>query len=145
MHAATIVSLAVLAGCATPHTPAARIQQNPALFAGLPAAAQEKIRQGQIEVGFTPDMVRLALGKPVRIVTRQTATDTTEIWSYARVIRQSEFVYGPGMMWMPSPAGLQPVYNRDSAWVDHPSWVETMRVEFGGGKVIALETLRPSK
>ena len=53
----------LLAGCATPEK---RIQQNQDLFDSFPVAAQARIRGGQIDLGFTPDMVRIALGDPQR-------------------------------------------------------------------------------
>lgn len=139
---ATTVLLALLAGCATPDTPETRIQQNFGVFAGLQFPVQEKIRQGQIDVGFTPDMVRMALGRPARVVTKQTAAGTTEVWSYATVVYQREMAHGSGVMMVPSRGGLRPYY-RDPVWVDRPTRVETMRVEFSGGKVASIETLTP--
>ena len=62
--------LLLLAGCATP---ARRIEQNRELFDSLPVAAQARIRGGQIDLGFTPDMVRIALGEPHRQTLRRSA------------------------------------------------------------------------
>jgi len=71
--------IVALTGCATPET---RIQKNPEVFARLTPRQQDLIKQGQAGVGFDPEMVKLALGEPDRIVTRTDAQGTTEIWSY---------------------------------------------------------------
>src|SRR4051812_8384518 len=41
-----------------------RIKEKPAAFAQADAAAQDKIKQGIIDIGFSEDLVYLALGKP---------------------------------------------------------------------------------
>lgn len=77
---AMLVMIIGLAGCAS--TPDRRIQKNPAVFEALSADEQETIRAGRVEIGYTPDMVFLALGAPDRKVTRRTAGDNREIWIY---------------------------------------------------------------
>jgi hypothetical protein len=72
-------ALALLAGCSTPET---RIQGNPQAFASLSPGDQQLIRDGRVAVGFTPEMVRLALGDPDRIYTRTDANGVNESWSY---------------------------------------------------------------
>lgn len=71
--------LVLLAACSTPER---RISRNKALFETFPPAAQEKIRQGEVDVGFTTDMVLIALGKPTRKFTRKTSEVQQEVWSY---------------------------------------------------------------
>lgn len=66
-------------GCATPDT---RIRQNPELFAQLSPEQQEMIRRGQVGVGFSAEMVRLALGEPDRLTTRSNADGMSEVWHY---------------------------------------------------------------
>jgi outer membrane protein assembly factor BamE (lipoprotein component of BamABCDE complex) len=73
------LGLAFLAGCATPE---ARIKKNPEIFAQLSPGDQELIRQGKVAVGFTKEMVKLALGEPDRVYTRTDATGSGETWSY---------------------------------------------------------------
>ena len=75
-----LLSLFLLAGCAS--TPEKRIAREPELFAGFPPEIQEQIREGTIALGFTPEMVRLALGEPDRIVSRQTTGGRSEFWIY---------------------------------------------------------------
>ena len=65
-----------LAGCQTTST---RIEERATAFAALDPSAQQKIRRGAVEPGYTPDMVYMALGKP----TRTTSTATGDVvWSY---------------------------------------------------------------
>jgi len=56
---ATAVLLA--AGCQTVDT---RIKEKSEIFAGLDPATQAKLKQGIIDLGFTEDMVYIALGAP---------------------------------------------------------------------------------
>ncbi len=73
------LSALTLAGCATPES---RIRQNPALFESLSPDDQQTIREGRVALGFTRDMVRLALGDPDRRMTRTTAQGVSEVWRY---------------------------------------------------------------
>ncbi len=72
-------SLLFLAGC---NTPEARIKREPALFASLTPADQQMIREGKVAIGFTPEMVKLAVGEPDRMYTRTDTNGTSESWSY---------------------------------------------------------------
>jgi hypothetical protein len=73
------VALALLAGCSSP---AKRIHQNPEAFNSLSPGDQQLIREGKVAIGFTPEMVRLALGDPDRVLTRTDANGVSESWSY---------------------------------------------------------------
>jgi len=68
-----------LSGCSTPDS---RIRQNPALFAQLAPEQQQMIRRGEVDVGFTAEMVRLALGEPDRFTTRTDQDGMSEVWHY---------------------------------------------------------------
>jgi hypothetical protein len=59
----TVLLLAV-SGCDTINH---RIREKPAAFNRLDPKTQAEIRRGGVEVGYTPDMVYLALGKPDKI------------------------------------------------------------------------------
>jgi hypothetical protein len=78
--------LCFLAACSTPE---ARIRRNQALFDSLPAAEQALIREGKVAVGFTPEMVRLAVGDPDQRWIRTDAQGQTEIWSYTSYVSVS--------------------------------------------------------
>src|SRR4051812_8495144 len=81
-----------ISGCATLHS---RIEKNRAAFNTWPAPVQDKIVNGQIDVGFTADQVRVALGEPDRVWTRTTADGTSQVWSYRD--RGPRFSFGVGM------------------------------------------------
>jgi len=78
-HGAGLLAL-LLVACAS--TPQQRIAEQRSAFDAYPPAVQQQIRRGQVAVGFTPDMVRLALGKPDRVVTRTSASGSSELWIY---------------------------------------------------------------
>lgn len=69
----------LLAACATP---ASRIADEQSTFDSYPADVQQKIKAGEVSVGFSKDMVRLALGKPDREYQRETGEGRSEIWAY---------------------------------------------------------------
>ena len=130
--------LLLLAGCAT--TPTQRIAKNQDLFDSFPVAAQARIRGGQIDLGFTPDMVRIALGDPQRKVLRRTADGDTEIWLYIDSIRRfdRQRVESDGL----SVSGSGGIRSLDgSAWINIVQNQEfiRVRVEFKGGIVVTIE------
>jgi len=81
-----------LAGCSSVDS---RIAKNRAAFNTWPPAVQDKVVVGQIDVGFTPDQVRVALGEPDRVWTRTAADGTSQIWSYRD--RRGHFSFGVGV------------------------------------------------
>jgi hypothetical protein len=125
---------AFLAACSTT---ASRIRQNPELFARLTPEQQEMIRRGDVAVGFTAEMVRLALGEPDRYGTRTDADGTSEVWTY---------VTYDGPTGLPLYRGW---YHRYYLWEDplYPYYLsvddrrvrERFRVIFRNGEVTALE------
>jgi hypothetical protein len=76
---AFVAAVALLAGCSTPQT---RIADNRALYDSLPAESQTLIQEGRVAVGFTPEMVKLALGEPDRIYSRVDGSGKSESWAY---------------------------------------------------------------
>jgi hypothetical protein len=67
-----------LCGCQSPRT---RLAANPEAAAKLDPATREKIARGEVEVGFTADMVSLAMGRPVRVIAPTTPGGDT-VWLY---------------------------------------------------------------
>ena len=80
------------AGCSTVDS---RIARNRDLFNTWPSAVQDKVVVGQIDIGFTVDQVRVALGEPDRVFTRTSADGTSQIWSYRD--RGPRFGFGVGL------------------------------------------------
>ncbi len=73
------LAILVLAGCSTVDS---RISGNQTLFNSYAPQEQELIRNGQVAVGFTPEQVQMALGKPDRVISRTAQAGSFEIWSY---------------------------------------------------------------
>ncbi len=128
----------LIAGCAS--TPAKRIQQNQDLFDTLPVADQARIRGGQVELGFTPDMARIALGDPHRSLIRRTPEGHTDVWLYLdtqrRYERQRADIDGLSLT---GPGGLRSTGG--SAWINILQEREFVRrrIEFRNGIAVAIE------
>ena len=72
--------LALLAGCGTTNTFSSRIKENQAVFDQLSPADQEIIRSGFIKIGYTPEMVYIALENPEKKIPGAAANEMT--WIY---------------------------------------------------------------
>jgi hypothetical protein len=131
---ALLSSLLLLSGCSTP---ASRIESHRAEFAGYPPAVQEKIRAGRVDLGFTPEQVRLALGEPLRKVTRSTATGDSEEWVYGD--NGPHFSFGLGMA---GGGGHTAVGGGVAMTSGGYAREERMRVEFKAGVVSAIDYAR---
>ncbi|PTY03159.1 hypothetical protein DB347_22010 [Opitutaceae bacterium EW11] len=126
--------LLLAAGCATPE---ARIKRNPEIFAQLSPNDQQLIREGKVALGFTPEMVKLALGDPDRVFIRTDASGTSESWSYTTYESDTGVLLYRGY------------YHRFYGWGDpfYPYYMsfparrerEYFKVVFSGGRVSAIE------
>ena len=134
-----LLGLTMLAGCSTP---ASRIEQNKELFNTFAPDVQTSIRQGKINIGFTRDMVYMALGKPERQYSRTTEAGQSEIWSYVDLYSTTrrQRIDGPFLIRDPQ-GGYRTV--SDSLWVDvnEQHEYERLRVEFEGNRVRAIENV----
>jgi len=74
-----ITALAFFTGCETVND---RIKEKPAAFAGADAATQDKIKQGIIDLGFSEDLVYVALGKPDQKRESVSPTGKSVTWIY---------------------------------------------------------------
>lgn len=136
---ASLVTLLLLAGCAS-SSPDARIRRNPELFAQYPPAVQERIRAGQIDIGYTEDMVLMALGDPVRRVERMDHSGVTQVWIYSRQSSSPQFSFGVGMgsFGRRSAVGTSVGMSTGGGYYDD----EAMRVEFQQGRVVRVDYRR---
>ncbi len=123
-----------LTACAT--TPERRIAKNPELFESFPEEVQSNVRAGIIEIGYDPDMVRIALGEPDRISTRQREGEQLEAWTYVGVYHTSE-TYRVRDFGRFSTMDQNIVIDRTRRNV-----YDRVRVEFLDGKVVAVEQVR---
>lgn len=121
-----------LAACAS--TPESRIEKSPEAFAQLTPEQQQKVRAGQIAIGFDTAATRLALGEPDKVLQRTTAGGESEVWIYQDVYSYpgtgpcygAYFRYGLPSYCFFGPAVVQEVKER-------------MRVSFDAGKVVGIE------
>jgi hypothetical protein len=130
----TLLAVLLLAACSTP---ASRIEGHRAAFDRYPPAVQEKIRAGRIDLGFTPEMVTLALGEPLRKLTRSTPEGEAEVWVYGD--GEPRFSFGIGMAGGGGHTGVGGGVAVSSGGY---AGGERMRVEFKGGSVGAIDYAR---
>lgn len=88
-----LLVLLLLAGCSTPQS---RARSNPELMESLPPELQAKVEAGEVELGYTEEMVRVALGKPDRKYSQLTEAGRTEVWSYHKGGLGSRLSFGVG-------------------------------------------------
>jgi hypothetical protein len=69
----------LLSGC---NTTAVRVLTNYETFSKLDPKVRADILRGRVELGYTPEMVRLALGRPNYSSSSAGAKAGREIWSY---------------------------------------------------------------
>lgn len=132
--AAALSVLLLLSACAT--SPERRISRNPELFASFPADVQENIREGRVDIGYTKDMVRLALGEPNRVVTRRTADEVHESWIYLGTYITTDTYHVRDH-------GRFSTFDRRNVIVDRTrqNTFERMRLTFSEGELSAIEQL----
>ncbi len=74
----TALALA-LAGCSTTNS---RIRKHQEAFEAYPESVQQNLRRGAIDVGYTPEMVFIALGEPDRKVDRVSEDGMAQVWTW---------------------------------------------------------------
>lgn len=130
----SVACLMVLTACATPDS---RIADNRSAFDNFPPEIQQKIKTGQVDVGFTPDMVEMSLGEPARKFIRKTELGDTEVWSYHDDRPKFSFGLGVGSIGRGSSVGGGVGVSTGGYDPD-----EKIRVEFRQGLVTAVDILR---
>ena len=73
-----IAALALMA-C---NTTGSRIRSHQELFDGYPPEVQENLRNGIIEIGYTTEMVFMALGEPDQKTAAEGEDEVEEVWTY---------------------------------------------------------------
>jgi len=123
--------IVALSGCTTTES---RIGKNQAAFDSWPREVQSSIRAGKVKIGFTPVQVRVALGEPNRMYSRQTIEGDSEVWAYFESGPQFSLGLGVGSGGYGSRVGGGVGYTQTSGHND-----EAMRVVFTDGKVVSIE------
>jgi hypothetical protein len=126
-------SMALLAaGCSSVDS---RMKKHEEAFNTWPPAVQEKVRAGEVDVGFTEEMVLVALGEPERRYSRTTASGQADAWVYADKSPKFSIGLGVGSMRGSSGVGGGVTLGGGDRWGDN----EALRVIFEGGRVSAIE------
>ncbi len=137
-HRALIAFLIlVLAGCAGPER---RIARDPELFASLTPTEQALIRDGTIAVGFTPAMVRMAIGEPNQRWRRTDASGQAEVWSYTS---RAGYDGAPLDHGRPHRIDEDRPYFADQVRAAGSRPRELLRVTFRDGRVVEIERQGP--
>jgi hypothetical protein len=142
---ASILFICILIGCVSAQQIRdGRIRDNQEMFNTFSPDIQDKVRLGQIDLGFTQDMVYLAWGGPDRIYMRTTKDGDATVWSYTIV--QTRFRTER----MSIPVHYYDRVGRrrteyHNVWVNRDTGEEyaAARIEFIDGVVTAIEQLIP--
>jgi hypothetical protein len=144
MHFKEIIFFAglvlALAGC---NTIDHRISEKQDVFDRLDPQTQDKIRQGIVEVGYTEDMVYIALGPPDAQHQKITAKGDETTWIYKTYYEQFEGVEQVGyrrvVFFDPADHFYHVYYEPVSTPVYSEHEEDNIRVTFVNGKVAAIE------
>lgn len=132
--------LAFFTGCQSVND---RIKEKPAAFAQADAAAQDKIKQGIIDLGFSEDLVYLALGKPDQKRESIGPTGKTVTWIYNTYYQRydgSHFAgYSRRVYFDPYLKTYRVYYRPVYAEVYTDETEERIRIVFKDGKVAVIE------
>ncbi len=135
-----LTALLLAAGCQSVDS---RIKENPQLFASLDAGTQAKIKQGIIDLGFTEDMVYLALGAPDQKRESRSAAGARTVWIYNTYFERydgTHFVgYHRRVYFDPYLRTYRFHYMPVFADAYRPEVEERIRVVFESGKVTVIE------
>ena len=133
-------SLGFLGGCQTVES---RIQEKPEVFANIDKATQDKIKQGIVDLGYTQDMVYLALGVPDQKRETVTAAGTSVVWIYNTYYQRYDgtaFVgYHRRVYFDPYLRTYRLYYNPTYADAFAEEKEERIRVVFKDGKAAVIE------
>lgn len=134
----------LLVGCSTITS---RIQEKSAVFATLDAATQAKIRKGTVELGYTPDMVYMALGSPDEAREKVSGRGGRVTWTYTSTYQEylgtTEVGYRRVFVQNPKTGAvyvyLDPVYSD----IYRDQIQENIRIIFHDGRVAVIERAKP--
>lgn len=141
--ASALLAASLLAGCDSIDS---RIDRKSAVFAALPAADQARLRQGNIAVGDTTDMVYIAIGEPSRRIEKRTEAGTQFIWIYREYYERydgADFA-GYRRRVFYDPRSGRHFVSIEPCYVDVYSEEaeEALRVVFENGRVKVIEELK---
>lgn len=134
--------LVTLAGCSTISS---RIREKEAVFAALPPATQMEIRQGRVAIGFTPNMVYMAIGRPDEIRERVDPAGRETVWKYNTYYDRYEGTVHTGyrrwVTWDPRLHAYRIHDEPIDANIYRPVRETFIRVTFRDGRVTAIDQM----
>ncbi len=137
----TLLALAAgLSGCQSVER---RIKEKPEVYAHLDAATQDKIKQGIVDLGYSEDMVYLALGDPDQKRESVSAEGKSTTWVYNTYYTRYDGTVPVGyyrrVYFDPYLKTYRVFYH--PAYVDtyHDEKEERIRVVFKDGKATTIE------
>ena len=133
-----VFCIAVMVASAGCSTIGSRIHDRQAVFDAYPEPVQRNLRNGMIEVGYTPEMVLIALGEPDRKAEVVTAEGVSQVWTWWR--SRPGFGFGLGSF---RSVGSSVGLGTGISVGDRPQREEEAVVEFVSGTVRRFETLAP--
>lgn len=123
-----------------------RIEEKASVFNALDSETQARLRQGIVDVGYTPDMVYIAMGRPDQTKEKQTAEgiDTTWIYNeYWQEYQGTQFVgYRRIVYYDPVARAYRYYYEPVHADVYRDRTQQKTRVVYKNGKVSVIEQLK---
>lgn len=134
-------ALALLAaGCSTVNS---RIKEHERFFASLSPEAQAKLRARTVELGYTPEMVYIALGRPDTKSEKITAKGNEQTWIYLAYYQEYA---GQALTHYRRVAVRDPRTGKVAVFIE-PVYTsvyreeseEKLRVSFVDGKVVSIE------
>ncbi|HYP18390.1 MAG TPA: hypothetical protein VEQ65_14355 [Opitutus sp.] len=138
------LAAALLAGCDTFDR---RSQEKATTFESLSPEEREKLKRGMIEIGNTPDMVYIALGRPDEKRDTATAAGRDTVWIYNTYHREYEGAFHAGyrrhLVYDPVRRRYivfhEPVYT--DVYSDREE--EHIRITFRDDRVVQIEQPKP--
>ena len=141
----TLVGALLLFGCAT--TPQSRVDENPALFDSFSVEQKEIILKGEVDLGFTQEMVMMAAGMPDRKAKKRSKNGTSEVWTYYQYTPRSIYGFGDYGNYY-SFSSRHGGWYRNGYWGDHVivsregEREKNLVVEFQNGEIISFEMVQ---
>ncbi len=138
-----LIIILLLSGCMSAQSLRdERIEADYALFDSFPADIQSQVRLGQIDIGYSKEMVRLAWGLPDQVFRRTTEAGQSVVWSYTQVRSYPHLDRMSVPVYYIDSSGRQQ-FSYHSVWVNRDTQEQftVARVEFVQGKVTAIEQL----
>lgn len=121
-----------------------RTEEKSYVFDALPAETKQRLKEGEIRVGDTFDMVYIALGAPAEKRERVTQRQHETVWVYASYDRHYEGESFVGYQRVVTRQGLlggyRVTYVPVTESVYHDRVEDRFRVTFNDGRVTEIET-----